>query len=385
MKNIQPVVDSRLCLKCGACYSVCRESAITIAGDIDKRPEVTGECTRCGRCVQVCPGLNPLVHERETVLGPAIACYIGYSEDAFVRFNASSGGIITSMNMHLLSTDSFDGIVCVRQSKQNLYENEVILAQSADEILSASGSRYSPAFVCRGIRDLSLKKGRRYIFVGKPCDIQAAIKYERLEKGFEFLKIALFCAQTPSMEATREAVTSGAINTSEAKAVQYRGNGWPGWFRVLASDGSVLLQRRYHDVWNSILCRRKYSNKRCFLCHDCTGEFADIAVGDAWLPQYMGNSPGHSIVITRTPRGQETVDRCIDANVLHLEETDQSNVIKAQTSLLSKKKNLFLKKMSAVVTLEKVPNERIRWSLRENDIRRIPGLMKYFVLHRLRV
>ena len=384
--NISFVVKNNLCAKCGICYSICPENAIEIIGEIDKVPTVNERCNSCKLCINACPGLKPIVNlEEDSPLGNYKSCYIGYSSDENIRYTSSSGGIITSLNISLLNEFYFDGIICIRQSKKNIYDNEVILASTKEDIITAQGSRYAPAYVCRSLKDLPIKKGGKYAFVGKPCDIQALIKYQRYNKNFNFFKIAIFCAHTPSMTATREIFVCNNIIDKKINKFDYRGHGWPGYFTAYSNTNEVVLQKEYPHVWGKILCKRKYINKRCFLCHDCTGENADISVGDAWLDEYIGNSIGHSIVITRSEESENIIQHNIRNKYLVLEKAEESKVLKSQRNLLSKKNNVYIKNVICRFIMEEVTEEQVIYKKSTNYIKNIPGLLKFLLLNKFKL
>ncbi len=381
--NISFVVSNNLCAKCGLCYSICPENAIDIKGSIDKIPVVNEACNNCKLCLTTCPGLKPFSNKNELLLGEYKSSYIGYSSDEKIRYSSSSGGIITSLNLALLSEFHFDGIICIKQAENNIFENEVILAITKDDIISAQGSRYSPAYVCRGLKDLPLKKGGRYVFIGKPCDIQALLKFTKIKKHYSFFTIAIFCAQTPSMYGTKEVLMRNKIIDGQVSKFDYRGMGWPGYFTIYSKNNEILLRLDYHKVWNEVLCNIKYINKRCLLCHDCTGEYADMSVGDAWLGEYIGKSSGHSIVISRSDEAERILNLSREMKVLHLEKIDESIVAQSQVSLLSKKNNLYIKKIVSRLIFENVPEENISFNKKTNKLRNIPGLLKYLLLRKL--
>lgn len=378
-KNISIVVKSGLCLQCGACYSICSVDAVEIEGGIDCFPSIKDVCTNCGKCLRICPGIRPLNSEEgDPLLGVIENCFLGYSLNQEIRFKASSGGVITSLNIQLLESRSIDGVICLRQSWNSIYKNEAVLIKKGDEIISAAGSRYAPAYVCCGLKDLPLKKGGKYAFVGKPCDIQAIAKYTEIVKDYTFLKIAIFCARTPTMSATKEILKRYDIDDRTVKDINYRGNGWPGFFTVYNYKGELLLKKDYRDVWDNILCKREYFSKRCFFCHDCTGEFADISVGDAWLKELPESSDGHSVVITRSKAGSNYIQECIDKKILFLEIIETDTVKKAQKGLLHNKQNIYIKRFVARFFGEKVPDEKIRYNWKNNHILNSIGIAKYF-------
>jgi ferredoxin len=65
--EVYPVIRCYQEIPCNPCVEACPKESILIPGeDIRGLPEWTGECTACGRCVAVCPGLAiTLVDERK--------------------------------------------------------------------------------------------------------------------------------------------------------------------------------------------------------------------------------------------------------------------------------------------------------------------------------
>jgi coenzyme F420 hydrogenase subunit beta len=384
IKNISTVVSTRLCAKCGICYSICPVNAIAITGNIDKEPVINESCNNCGLCVKVCPGLNPITNRTDNnLLGYSKSCYVGYSTDENIRYTSSSGGLITSLCMTLLNDYKMDGVICIKQNDSDVLDNEVILAKNIRDVLSARGSRYAPAYVCRGIKDLKLKDGGSYAFVGKPCDIQALNKYQNIVKKYKFFKIALFCAHTPLMSGTKEIIDGSDVNFREISRLQYRGEGWPGYFMLFSHENKILFREEYLKVWNTVLCKSKNRNKRCMLCHDCTGEFADISLGDAWLEEYVGKSPGHSIAIARSKDAESLLEHTNRKGDIHIEKIGAEKVITSQKSLLLKKRNTFFKRLINQLIFEKVPEEIVPFDKSMNDFKELPGLIKQFMFLKL--
>ena len=193
----------------------------------------------------------------------------------------------------------------------------------------------------------------------------------------------LFRSHTPLMAATKEIFTRNNIVDEHIRKFDYRGNGWPGYFTAYSGNNEIILQKQYSQVWCDILCNSKYINKRCILCHDCTGEYSDISAGDAWLDEYSGKSTGHSVVITRSEISEEVIRHSIQNRSLRLEKTDASTIIQSQKSLLNKKNNLYIKYIISRMIFEKVPEENFTFNKLTNDYRRFPGLLKLFLYMKL--
>ena len=87
-------------------------------------------------------------------------------------------------------------------------------------------------------------------------------------------------------------------------------------------------------IWNALL----WVPTRCLLCNDFAAETADIAVADAWLPEYEGNQEGYSIVLTHTKQGAIMVQDLIDSKCLELEPRNISEIGCSQYCQLDYKK-----------------------------------------------
>jgi coenzyme F420 hydrogenase subunit beta len=76
----------------------------------------------------------------------------------------------------------------------------------------------------------------------------------------------------------------------------------------------------------------------CWYCPDLTGEFSDISVGSARLPEGWGVAKGWNQVIVRTPMGQRLLDLARDRGVLEFREVPEGNLERLKTASLGKKK-----------------------------------------------
>lgn len=72
----------------------------------------------------------------------------------------------------------------------------------------------------------------------------------------------------------------------------------------------------------------------CFFCDDVFAECADVVFMDAWLPEYIDDPKGTSIIIVRNPEIAELIPG--DAN---LEEIDIERVIYSQRAALRRKRS----------------------------------------------
>ncbi|MCZ2845984.1 MAG: 4Fe-4S binding protein [Candidatus Bathyarchaeota archaeon] len=111
---IGEICDNNLCNSCGTCFSACPQDAISFIKNRTtfKFFSDPSKCTKCGACLRVCPGLgvdfkklNNVVFQRfpqNKLVGNFKSCYIASSRNKKIRYEASSGGVISSFLVFLL-------------------------------------------------------------------------------------------------------------------------------------------------------------------------------------------------------------------------------------------------------------------------------------------
>lgn len=319
---IQAVVDHKICCGCGACTVVCPTSCIDfVYGERFNFPRVDVEtCTHCGKCLEVCPstfllkGTDPGFSDE-----PAKAsydCYLIHSKDDGIRLDASSGGFITGMILHLMDKGLADGGIVARCEGQQPLVAESFIATDRESLLSARASKYAPVSSCTVLAEV-LKRPRRYVFVGTPCMIEALTKLQELLPKLReqiILKISLVCAGMASRLSTKAYIEEdGGVNIADVRRICYRGNGWPGRFRVFGENDRLLMDRPLlGGSLIHVVPRDHYL--RCWNCLDHWGRFADIAVSDPWTDEMIQTEhKGRSAIMVRTRTGKESVASAIDS------------------------------------------------------------------------
>src|SRR5207245_2175315 len=105
------------------------------------------------------------------------------------------------------------------------------------------------------------------------------------------LVLTFFCAGTPSTQGTLDLLKSLEVAPNEIDTVRYRGEGWPGRFKVLYSNRTKEKSFSYGESWGRLA---SYRPLRCHLCPDGLGQVADISCGDAWEEFDNRGDPGRS-------------------------------------------------------------------------------------------
>lgn len=317
--TISSVVEDNLCTGCGTCVALCPNEAIRMVIDEKKGiyvPELDeGKCNNCGICFKVCPGhevdfkglnLEIFGTEPEDILiGNYLNCYTGHATDYDIRYNSSSGGLVTALLIHALEGGIIDGALVTRMKKNNPLEPEPFIARTKEAIISASKSKYCPVPANIALKEiLESEEGERFAVVGLPCHINGIRKAEQINKTLKekiSLHIGIFCGHSSNFLGTEFLLSRSRIKKEDVKNLSYRGGGWPGSLKIRLQRSEMLMP--YPDWWNSSFGLYFFAPTRCLLCSDGVCELADISFGDAWLPELSDDKIGKSIIISKRGMG----------------------------------------------------------------------------------
>lgn len=355
--TITQVAEQGLCCGCGTCAGACPHDAIKmIVSHGLYLPKVDEEkCVSCRLCVECCPGYSVDfealcfeifgVQPDNKLLGNYLGCYVGHSIDDDIRYNSASGGIVTQLLIFALENNVIDGALVTRMRNDNPLESEAFIARTKEEIISASKSKYCPVAANTSLKQI-LKEEGRYAVVGLPCHIHGIRKAEKIFKALKeriVLHIGLLCSHMVNFTGTEFLLEKKRVKKKYVQKLSYRGKGWPGSMSVQIKNDlefDIPLFGKWNAYW-PVFSSFFFTPLRCTMCPDESAELADIALGDAWLPELKNEKIGKSVIIARTQIGNKILAlarsaKKIDIKPLHVEKVKQSQVI----NLVSKKNDL---------------------------------------------
>ena len=340
---IAEIVKMRMCLGCGACAYLGKDLGVVMRDypDVGKRPvfpeSIPENLDR--DMVSVCPGIMiesradqkrlDSMDDDEILIGPVAGVWEGWASDRETRFSGSSGGIVTALASYCLEKMGMALVVHTGMNKSEPWLNETVISRSRSELLSNSGSRYSPSSPVE-LAGIIEKSDAACVFIGKPCDAAAMDKLRKIRPALDVklgLMLSFFCAGVPATNATLQ--VAGRLGVKDMHGIsdlRYRGQGWPGDFRVVFDHGTKA-SLTYEEAWGML--SQKKRQLRCHLCPDGLGEMSDITGGDAWHRKAEGTD-GISLILARTGRGRDIVERAIDDGYLVAEPSSPARVVKAQ-------------------------------------------------------
>ena len=155
IKNIQDVVKSGLCNRCGTCVGLSDGKIVfsdrtkkflpQLSGDLDagENAELLKYCSGKGFDF---PAQNKRIYGDEgshnVFTGTYDKIYIGNATDEAVRRAGGSGGILSSILIWLLESGRIDGAVVVGMSDDEPWLTKPFIATTKEEILKAAQSKY---------------------------------------------------------------------------------------------------------------------------------------------------------------------------------------------------------------------------------------------------
>jgi len=355
--TIEKIMRKELCVGCGTCAGICPMEAIKM--EIDRRgfyiPKVDEKkCTYCGICIKVCPQnnrinnfkeLNEFVFEKipdDKVLGNSIDYYIGHSEDENLRFEASSGGMVTQLLITALEEEIIDGALVTRMRKDDPLIPEPFIARTKEEIISAMGSKYCPVPANIMLKEIiESKDNEKFAVVCLPCHLIGIRKAEKLNQKLRdkiVLHIGIFCASTNSFLGTDFILKQMEIEKKNVRSIKYRGRGWPGYMQIENTEGDIKRLFLQHPLYFGAIypC---FANKNCITCNDHISLLSDISIGDPW--RIEEDPKGNSLMISRTSSGEEAIKTAINCSHIKIKKIKRDALLVHPTIKLQKKPSNF--------------------------------------------
>ena len=186
------IIDKKNCCGCNACVQHCPKSCVTMQEDEEGflYPIVDQEaCIDCGLCEKVCPVLNQ-GEERKP-----LQVYAANNPNEEIRMQSSSGGVFTLLAETIIQ----EGGVVFGARFNDDWEVIHDYTETKEELAAFRGSKYVQSRIgdsyCQA--EQFLKKGRKVLFTGTPCQIAGLNLFLRKEYG-NLLTVDFICHGVPS-------------------------------------------------------------------------------------------------------------------------------------------------------------------------------------------
>ena len=335
-ERLYAIVEQGLCIGCGLCQSVAGKDRVRVRKTLNGflAPLVEGDLDHdtVDRIYAVCPGtrvegLPERLLEADTrednVWGPWRRMVRAWAGDAEVRYEGSTGGVMTALAAYLLKSEHVDFILQVKTSSSEPTFGDPVLSFTEADVFEAAGSRYGPAAPLLDI-GAALDRNQPFAFFAKPCDVNALRNYaqqdERVDRLVKYC-VVMVCGGYGTPRGTEAFFKRVGIDADSVTGLRYRGRGCPGPTRVDTPTGSH--EYHYIDYWGEDETTWTLPF-RCKVCPDGIGEAADIAASDSWVgggPNRIDSvdDPGINVLVARTRAGEELIAAAAVDGALTLE------------------------------------------------------------------
>lgn len=378
--DIEQVVSHNYCIGCGVCRAV--DPAIEIG--LNKYGEYVANLNNSsvdGRKLasKVCPfatNLNETEITDEVFSGQMQQEYIGRFSGLFAgyslndRESGSSGGIITYIIRQLLISKKIDYAILARPHLANNtrgLEFAFDVVSSEVEVNSGATSFYYPVTYSKALEFIAKNPGR-YAITGVPCFHKAIrllkrqnpLYHERIQ-----FQVGLVCGQLKSALyfeylLRRADVPSGKVESACFRRKDSKSRADEYFFEAIvqANDGKKNIYRISNKKIGVNWGMGLFKPKACDYCDDVFAETADIAVMDGWLPHYVNDGRGTSLIVVRDERLMDVLTGGREAGNLHLEDISTEEIVKSQQGGLNHRRKGLAYRLS--LSADKMPAKRIR-------------------------
>lgn len=352
------VLSGGYCIGCGACTAVSgspMQIELDDLGQFRATPAPGEELNRSAEVARVCPFSDEAENEDQigrrlfgesgqhsSLIGYHRAAYAGFVSEGDYRARGSSGGVGKWILCELLRSGEVDAVIEVAavapdENGSMLYRYDV--RTTPEEALQGSKSVYYPVEMSAVLAYVRDNPGR-YAITGIPCFVKAIRLLARHEEVFaQRIKycVGIICGH---LKSTRYAEMIGwqlGVSPEELGYIDFRKK-LPG---AKANQKGVEVrhanatdnQDRVDIVQN--LFGTNYNHgffqyRACDYCDDVVGETADISVGDAWLPEYIKDGKGTSVVVVRHPRIAGLIEAAMADGRLSFTAVSEERVVESQ-------------------------------------------------------
>ena len=364
------------CCGCGACAQRCPKHCISMVEDNEGflYPKVdTSLCIDCGLCERVCP----IINKKDARI--PLEVYAAKNPNDEIRLLSSSGGIFTPIAEKVIS----EGGVVFGVTFNEFWEVVHSWTEERDGISSFRGSKYVQSTIgdCFLEVESFLKKGRKVLFSGTPCQVSALLLF--LRKPYpNLITLDFICHGTPSKGVFRHyllslfskkgkkrksskflspAITSkdfiAELTASEItiRSISFRDK-TTGWynssFRVeyLSKKNEIksFSDKKSRNIFFKGFIGDLYIRPCCSNCPSKSLKSgSDITIGDFWGIETLypeADNKGYSALTINTVKGAELVKQLtLNKSKISFEILTTSNIVISQSIKHNSNRALFFK------------------------------------------
>lgn len=351
-QDIAPLLKNGCCIGCGAC-AFRAPQAIRMERNADgmMAPVITDPGALAQMPGQVCPfsaeapdedahanALFPDAPHQDIRIGRFRSAWAGHVADPAFRANSSSGGITSWILAEAMRLGHIEAVVHVHATPPEtggLFRYAI--SRSVDEIEKGAKTRYYSVSFDQALREV-VASGLRFALVGVPCYIKAArniaLQDPALKKQMR-LAVSLVCGHMKAAGFGESLAWQAGVRPDDIAAEDFRRK-LPGrhatkyGFAVKPRDRDTEIVKPMSEMagrsWDGGFLRAK----ACDYCDDVLGETADVALGDAWLPQYANDDQGTNVFVVRSALVEQMIADGAARGAVQVDPLTADDIAKSQ-------------------------------------------------------
>lgn len=337
-KNNIELAEQTTCTGCAACHDVCPTNSINLTynNNIHSFPYIdSSSCIMCGKCMRVCPSLNPL-----EATSYKQQYYAAWVKDDLQRMQSTSGGVGTALGKYALSLNYKVCGVCFDSDwnvRHKIIDNLVALD-------SLRGSKYVQSDlrgVYEGINE-SLKQGFNVLFIGTPCQVAAVKRTIPQTCKSNLITCEIIChgVNSPKVWSDYRASIEKKYNSpllfynfrSKSRGWQSKGGNKNLRVSYKFQNGIVVDEPAEQNQFHYWFGQHFILRESCLHCeYRKEQRVADITIADFWGVQkvipYADCFKGVSAVITSSEKGEEFLKGVRDIEYIEVDESKTKSLL----------------------------------------------------------
>lgn len=270
-------------------------------------------------------------------LGYYHTMYAGYVKSPDIYKQSSSGGIIRWLSSKLLEEGLVESVIHVSNFDSAPFFRYIVSSKPSDVISSATSSYYPVEMSL--VIDHIISSNHKVAIVALPCfakSIRNLLKANNISQS-KVIIIGLICGHLKSTYYATMLATELGIKPATITSINFRKK----LVGAKANEKGVEISGLSSST-NDPVCRAEkvqkmfgtdygfglFKYKSCDFCDDVFAETADIVVGDAWLPEFMGK--GTSLIVNRSSQVDKVLQTGYNNHEISLQPLSLNKVLQSQ-------------------------------------------------------
>lgn len=359
------VIPGDFCIGCGLCtylepsrYRIQMDEfgmlkATLLAGDARSENRVDDVCPFSG----VGPNEDALSDElfpgvpTQKFLGKSLAAYVGHVDAGGFREAGSSGGLAKWVLYRLLKDQHVDHVIQVAYSGDPNRIYKYTTNSDPEQVIGGSKSAYYPVTLDEILDRIKTNPGR-YAITALPCFATGLRRLTRIDpivRDRVVIVVGIICGHLKSTAFTESlawqlGVPPGAVASIDFRVKLDGKRANEKGVVVVDQHGLRTHARSSKELFGGNWGHNLFKYKACDYCDDVFAETADCAIGDAWLPGWIDDHRGTSIIVVRNQLLLKLIEDGISRAQLSLQSLSADDARSSQRGgLLHRNEGLSLR------------------------------------------